>query len=51
MYRHFLDLISLDFWCPHFFVSVDITVGHRYPNLYIRGAADQAITQSLSSLL
>ena len=26
MYRHFLNLISQDFWCPHLFVSADITV-------------------------
>ena len=39
MYCHFLDLISLDFWCPHFFVSVDIMVGHRCPSLYSKGAA------------
>ena len=30
MYRHFLDLINLDFWCPHFFVSANVTVGHRF---------------------
>ena len=35
MYRHFLNLISQDFWCPHLFVSVDITV----PVLYIKDAA------------
>ena len=39
MYRLYLDLISLDLWCPHFFVSADITVGHRCPSLYIKGAA------------
>ena len=26
MYCHFLNLISQDFWCPHLFVSADITV-------------------------
>ena len=26
MYRHFLNLISQDFWCPHLFASADITV-------------------------
>ena len=26
MYRHFLNLIIQDFWCPHLFVSADITV-------------------------
>ena len=35
MYRHFLNLISQDFWCPHLFVSADITV----PVLYIKDAA------------
>ena len=35
---HCLDLISLNFWCPHFFVSADITVGHRCPSLYIKRA-------------
>ena len=39
MYRHYLDLISLDLWCPHFFVGADITVGHRCPSLNIKGAA------------
>ena len=39
MYRHFLDLISLDLRCLHFFVSADITVGHRCPSLHIKGAA------------
>ena len=39
MYRHYLDLISLDLWCPHFFVGAGITVGHRCPSLYIKGAA------------
>ena len=38
MYRHFLDL-SLDLRCLHFFVSADITVGHRCPSLHIKGAA------------
>ena len=35
IYRHFLNLISQDFWCPHLFVSADITV----PVLYIKDAA------------
>ena len=35
MYRHFLNLISQDFLCPHLFVSTDITV----PVLYIKDAA------------
>ena len=35
MYRHFLNLISQDFWCPHLFVSADTTV----PVLYIKDAA------------
>ena len=35
MYCHFLNLISQDFWCPHLFVSPDITV----PVLYIKDAA------------
>ena len=39
MYGHFLDLISLDLRCLHFFVSADITVGHRCPTLHIKGAA------------
>ena len=39
MYSDFLDSISLDFWCPHFFESADITVGHGCPSLYIKGAA------------
>ena len=39
MYRHFHDLISLDLRCLHFFVSADITVGHRCPSLHIKGAA------------
>ena len=41
MYRHFLNLISQDFWCPHLFVSADITV----PVLYIK---DTAVKRSLS---
>ena len=39
MYHRFLDLVSSDFWCPHFFVSTDITVRHQCPSLYIKGAA------------
>ena len=39
MYGHFLDLISLDLRYLHFFVSADITVGHRCPTLHIKGAA------------
>ena len=39
MYRHFLDLISLDLRCLHFFVIADLTVGHRCPSLHIKGAA------------
>ena len=35
MYRHFLNLISQDFWCPHLFISADIMV----PVLYIKDAA------------
>ena len=35
MHRHFLNLISQDFWCPHLFVSADITV----PVLYNKDAA------------
>ena len=35
MYRHFLNLISQDFWCPHLFVRADITV----PVLYNKDAA------------
>ena len=35
MYLHFLNLISQDFWCPHLFISADITV----PVLYIKDAA------------
>ena len=35
MYHHFLNLISQDFWCPHLFVSTDITL----PVLYIKDAA------------
>ena len=35
MYRHFLNIISQAFWCPHLFVSADITV----PVLYIKDAA------------
>ena len=41
MYRHFLNLISQDFWCPHLFVSADITV----PVLYIK---DTAVKRSQS---
>ena len=34
MYRHFLNLISQDFWCPHLLVSADYS-----PSLYIKDAA------------
>ena len=27
MYRHFLNLISQDFWCPHLFVSAHLHYG------------------------
>ena len=26
MYRHFLNLISQDFWCSHLFINAGITV-------------------------
>ena len=36
MYRHFLNLISQDFWCLHLFVSADITVSVLYIKVIVK---------------
>ena len=46
MNGHFLDLISLDLGCLHFFVSADITVGHGCPTLHIKGAVKGSQSRS-----